>query len=933
MKAKNYGHTLSAILVLTAWLWSAAGARAATVLQFDDSSVGVTLTDSIVCDADFTVEYWVRSTNSSVYAVAHSSEGDDYALRHDPYRWIRRTNPADDTVGQHSGLLFRDPVVTFYLPENFESDVWTHFAFTREDGTLSFYRNGVFIHSRAWAGQLRLDRIGSAAFIGRAADLRVWDHARSAEAIEFNRHRRLSGGEAGLLGYWPLDEGSGTTVLDLSPEANHGTLDGAAWTTDDALVLVADDSPFVPAAPLALADAQTASEEFTNDATVDVAAFPVPPNVDQFQITHAPDPASLSADPNAWTNTASLPAQLSFPPPGEDGEVLLYAWFTNSVTDVTLRRATGRIVHTQAAPTPQARATLARETAGFTVRVLPAELDAGSTGGMVGDRPIPVHRLEIVDLNSPTVDLTPADPFLTLPATAGDYDLALRVINAAGNETVSALCVLTLAETTALPDGNRFVAIGNQNAASPYDAWETAAADIQTAVTAAAAGDVVRVARGVYHGTGNPVVDINKPLHLIGAHPREQVVIDAGGGDFGNRRGILVVLPTPAPGDPAPDLRFENLTITGGFEQSRYGSSGRGMRLDHSNVTNGIAVIRNCVFTDNLALKADSAGARAQGSGLYAVGAVGTAFHLSLSDTDFLNNRSRGRDANGIGLYVLRGRLTIDRCRIIGNEGWGLVQQESWGRDANGGGAFISTVAPDSWIRDSVLDNNVAVGSGGGSFGGALNVSGGPVTLDRSVFRGNLGTYIGGVIVRSIDNQTNLVRNCLFVGNRATAYGGGLAAWQAAHILLESSTITGNHSPASSGGGGGVFVAGAHWSGSPGAGYMLIRNSIVRGNTVNNANNWGGRKDFEYTCTSPITDGTGSYFLIGNINVDPDFVAPGSGDYRLTRFSPCRDVGSNQPWMTTARDLAGFPRLDMGAGIVDLGAYEYQLPGTLMIIR
>ena len=42
----------------------------------------------------------------------------------------------------------------------------------------------------------------------------------------------LNGNESGLAGYWKLDEGTGTTVNDLSSNDNDGTINGASWSTD-----------------------------------------------------------------------------------------------------------------------------------------------------------------------------------------------------------------------------------------------------------------------------------------------------------------------------------------------------------------------------------------------------------------------------------------------------------------------------------------------------------------------------------------------------------------------------------------------------------------------------------------------------------------------------------------------------------------------------
>ena len=41
-----------------------------------------------------------------------------------------------------------------------------------------------------------------------------------------------TGSELGLVGYWNFNEGTGTTVNDLSSNDNDGTINGASWSTD-----------------------------------------------------------------------------------------------------------------------------------------------------------------------------------------------------------------------------------------------------------------------------------------------------------------------------------------------------------------------------------------------------------------------------------------------------------------------------------------------------------------------------------------------------------------------------------------------------------------------------------------------------------------------------------------------------------------------------
>ncbi len=60
---------------------------------------------------------------------------------------------------------------------------------------------------------------------GRIAEVRVWNREISAAEIQANMHRSLTGDEDGLIGYWPLNEGSGTTAVDLA-QGNDGSFVG-----------------------------------------------------------------------------------------------------------------------------------------------------------------------------------------------------------------------------------------------------------------------------------------------------------------------------------------------------------------------------------------------------------------------------------------------------------------------------------------------------------------------------------------------------------------------------------------------------------------------------------------------------------------------------------------------------------------------------------
>lgn len=75
-------------------------------------------------------------------------------------------------------------------------------------------------------------------------EVRYWNTRRTATEITANMSKRLVGNEAGLIAYFPCDDGTGTTLRDWTSNANHATLSGAAtWTTGRPLAPPASGAP------------------------------------------------------------------------------------------------------------------------------------------------------------------------------------------------------------------------------------------------------------------------------------------------------------------------------------------------------------------------------------------------------------------------------------------------------------------------------------------------------------------------------------------------------------------------------------------------------------------------------------------------------------------------------------------------------------------
>ncbi len=239
------------------------------------------------------------------------------------------------------------------------------------------------------------------------------------------------------------------------------------------------------------------------------------------------------------------------------------------------------------------------------------------------------------------------------------------------------------------------------------------------------------------------------------------------------------------------------------------------------------------------------------------------------------------------------------------------------GQAVHGGGLLI---AGNPTIVACVFASNTA------DAGGAAYVLGSP-TFISCTFTGNCAQVVDGGAIYNLGGSPTFV-NCLMTANSAAAFGGAVFS-DLATLDLVNCTLSDN-------------------SAFRGAG---ITNYAGVEMTLSNCILWGNQ-DFEgrglsaqilstssteivnYTCVEGLDDAFGGE---GNIGDEPLFLDPTSGDYHLGPGSPCIDAADNNAvpvGITT--DLDGDPRFiddpattDTGNGappIVDMGAYEFQLP-------
>lgn len=212
------------------------GADVGPVAVFSSDSSSATYSGARLPTGAFTIECWFR-LDSFPYGESHLVK---QYVGGNPGRTILMVAWKD---GRYLPCLFIGGSYV-YGTTAVESGVWHHVAAVRESNltTARIYVDGVqegvsSTFPTVAPSENDLQTSGeslynpqSPGFIrGAVADVRVWDLARTAADIAARRFDPLGGSEAGLLHYWPLRDGKGTSAVDLAG-GKPGTLSGVSWS-------------------------------------------------------------------------------------------------------------------------------------------------------------------------------------------------------------------------------------------------------------------------------------------------------------------------------------------------------------------------------------------------------------------------------------------------------------------------------------------------------------------------------------------------------------------------------------------------------------------------------------------------------------------------------------------------------------------------------
>ena len=209
------------------------------------------------------------------------------------------------------------------------------------------------------------------------------------------------------------------------------------------------------------------------------------------------------------------------------------------------------------------------------------------------------------------------------------------------------------------------------------------------------------------------------------------------------------------------------------------------------------------------------------------------------------------------------------------------------GNAYDGGGIYCSSSAPT--IRNNFITGNVSETYGGGI---SCNYSSALIIDNTITF--NSAYYGGGI---SFDRYTSSVIKGNNINGNYAVQGGGVSCTVFSSPTIINNTISGNSAFTN---GGGIYC---YYVSSP-----TVTNTIIWDNTAStdlNISVYTADPIFNYC------DIEGNWEGIGNIDLDPLFVAPDSGNFHIQVSSPCIDAGDpNSP-------------NDPDDTIADIGAHYY----------
>lgn len=395
---------------------------------------------------------------------------------------------------------------------------------------------------------------------------------------------------------------------------------------------------------------------------------------------------------------------------------------------------------------------------------------------------------------------------------------------------------------------------------------------------------------------------------------------------------------------------LDGFTISGGNANSGTEEAylhGGGLYVDGSG-TRANPTIRNCTFRNNQA--------KGEGGAVYHDAGMGGIVNTWFENCSFENNGSV-IDAGAIYQRATHGGslgTVYHNCTFSANtaqENGGAFVQEIMGSDTE---ASIQ-------IFDCTFESNIAAGDAGAIFAEATDGATHQLIIQNCSFLDNSASRSAGAVfdgTRQGGSSTSRLLNVDFDGNKATVNGGALVIQGVEtgtnRTLLFNTLFNQNTADQS---GGAIYNAGAVNGANTGNCEPTIINGTFSGNVaqsgqaiyndfanpeINNSIMWNGGDEIVDNEAAPIVQNCvieggyeGDGFVSNIIEMDPLFLDPDGGDFRLVACSPAIDEGLTgviPPDLTDVdSDDNNVEQIDIDLqqgvrlfnGQIDLGAFEW----------
>lgn len=205
-------------------------------LLFDSDSEKVDFGDVLdipTTNDSYTVDFWMRFNATNTVGTNIMSKG--YSIT--PGWSVGVTS--SEQMAVRAGSSVHVPAVTLFTVGEL-----AHYAvvFDNTANSIAVYKDGELVEPASSGETSSAGPNGHSFIIGgdgsnpstkmTLSEVRLWHGVKTQDEIRAMMYRRASPGDfPNLVGYWPMDEGSGSVVKDRF-QTNDGTITGATYTYD-----------------------------------------------------------------------------------------------------------------------------------------------------------------------------------------------------------------------------------------------------------------------------------------------------------------------------------------------------------------------------------------------------------------------------------------------------------------------------------------------------------------------------------------------------------------------------------------------------------------------------------------------------------------------------------------------------------------------------